>query len=229
MFTFNTTLNSSSTQTNLSKYEEQLINILSLPLQTSSRQLAAPYFSQNNFSDQFFCGEQLSYTQFSNQPHSLKIKPINELNLKLNMDSQPNWSENTHGEFCDTPTTSPPSEIDGLICIKKSTKIKPNVWTPQKDEQIILAKVEDMPVEVQIKKGLLGLNFKIYKTSNPKTNRMCTKFVCTYENWGKLCENKWSFLDHHRHHTGQRPYVWDVCEKRFTQRGNLRQHSLLHK
>ena len=86
-----------------------------------------------------------------------------------------------------------------------------------------------MSEEEQKKKGLFGLKFKAMKLVHPVTKRSRTKFICTFDNCGKECENKWSFLDHNRHHTGLRPYECNVCHKRFTQRGNLRQHKQIHK
>ena len=108
-------------------------------------------------------------------------------------------------------------------------EIKPWDKSSSSDNQVNLAKLLDMPVEEQRKKGLLGLQFKIVKIANEGTKRHRTKFVCTFEECGKIWENKWSFLDHNRHHTGDKPYVCKVCSKRFTQRGNLKQHIMIHK
>ena len=97
------------------------------------------------------------------------------------------------------------------------------------ENQSNLAKLLDMPIDEQKKKGLFGLQFKIVKVTHGETQRLRTKFVWTFKDCGKICENKWSFLDHNRHHTGYRPYECKECGKRFTQRGNLRQHLMIHK
>ena len=131
------------------------------------------------------------------------------------------------GEECDFSDALNHSKWSGKS--ETESQSKPCDMSPSTESQVNLAKLLDMPAEEQKKKGLFGLQFKVVKIANEGTKRHRTKFVCTFEGCGKICENKWSFLDHNRHHTGEKPYECKVCKKRFTQRGNLKQHVMIHK
>ena len=246
MFHFNF-YNSNQTQicsTGVKKeaYEDLLVKICALPLKTNSRLLQMPEFIQEQVSAWKLLGEQF-YTEEHRSSTSTAAPSLNEVCAKLSVDSFPASSENT---FNDT------FEAEQNVCIKSScgedwdyshalvnskwsekseTESKSKPWdkSPSTESQVNLAKLLDMSVEEQRKKGLLGLQFKVVKIANEGTKRHRTKFVCTFEGCGKICENKWSFLDHNRHHTGDKPYECKVCNKKFTQRGNLKQHITIHK
>ena len=126
-----------------------------------------------------------------------------------------------------------PIFVESRIGESEITLVDPQVDSFSLDDQTnSIAELEEMSAAEKARKGLLGLDFKIIKVPNPQTQRLCTKYVCTHRingvECGKQSENKWSFLDHNRHHTGLRPYVCSYCSKSFTQRGNLRQHRLIH-
>ncbi|CAI2380084.1 unnamed protein product [Moneuplotes crassus] len=228
MFDFKITQKSSSTRDMASQYEGELVKLLCLPLDSSQRQLAIPNIVQYWYPALFYNGEVDQNAMFINQKKDKK--PLNQINAALNSNVQTNYGDHTEGGSFEVLTDVLGSETAGKQLTKSgSKKNKPQESYPQKNDSVVVAKLEDMPIDMQRKKGLLGLQFKIYKTINPKTKRLCTKYVCTHDGCNKQCENKWSFLDHNRHHTGYRPYKCDVCEKRFTQRGNLRQHLLIHK
>ena len=207
----------SSTGVKRDIYEEKLIQILSLPLKTHSRSLEMPCFIQQHACDYKLIGEEIMGAIDCPQAKYNCIAPLNEVCNKVNVDTYCNWSDNTQNDTFEF-------EQEAYI---GSTNGEENDFN--KENQGSLVKLLDMPADEQEKKGLLGLQFKIIKVAHEETQRLRTKFVCTYENCGKICENKWSFLDHNRHHTGFRPYECKVCKKRFTQRGNLRQHLMIHK
>lgn len=64
--------------------------------------------------------------------------------------------------------------------------------------------------------------------TNPKTGRKVKKLVCKVPGWGKVFEKKWNFKDHIRMHMGEKPYKCDLCDKAFTQKGNLAKHKRQH-
>ena len=214
----------SSTQVSSSSYEDTLVRLLSLPLLDSSRRLATPDFIQTEAYQMGLRGEMAEFTPAWNSQVTLSPLPLNEIGSKLNCDVSSAKGDETCHDTYDANTLFQVLDNDGVnddLCFKISSA--------KEEPKLDMAKLEDMPIEDQKKKGLLGLEFKIFKVVNPETQRMCTKYVCTHENCGKQCDNKWSFLDHNRHHTGFRPYVCNICSKRFTQRGNLRQHKMIHK
>ena len=64
--------------------------------------------------------------------------------------------------------------------------------------------------------------------TNPRTGRKVKKLVCKVPGWGKVFEKKWNFKDHIRMHMGDKPYKCTMCDKSFTQKGNLIKHNRQH-
>ena len=54
------------------------------------------------------------------------------------------------------------------------------------------------------------------------TTRKKRVIICGYDNCEKEFIKAWNFLDHFRMHQGVRPFVWNICNKSFTQKGNLK-------
>lgn len=52
--------------------------------------------------------------------------------------------------------------------------------------------------------------------------------ICGYEGCDREFTKAWNFLDHARMHTGERPYECEICQSKFTQRGNLTKHMKKH-
>lgn len=232
-----------STQRRESEYENCLIQILSLPLLANSRSLSLPAFEKTCFQNTIMNGEMLLPVKPEEEVmYKLSTDPLNELSFKLNAINASAYSEDTQQETISNNFDHfSPLEEDLELSLElnqiKSAKRQnnygdscssPKVSLPQSAKIYENAIVVDMPEEEQRKKGLFGLQFKILKIHSSETQRVKTKFLCTYKECRKECANKWTFIDHSRHHTGERPYVCKVCGKNFTQRGNLKQHMDVH-
>lgn len=247
MFNFNSynikTSNASSTAMVGQKYESDLIQILSLPLSSANRQLEMPNFFVYECQAYHNFGEGQKYQNYVSNTTGV-VSSVNELCNKMNSDVSSANNDNTNHDSLESFTSACHKNIDGedqddltkiLIDLKTldqsplEAESKPEAITAQASTLYVKATEVVMTEEEQKKKGLLGLKFKAVKLVHPVTKRSRTKFICTEHGCNKEFENKWSFLDHNRHHTGARPYECNVCHKRFTQRGNLRQHKMIHK
>lgn len=248
MFHFNFFNNDASSKSSTAvvaqKYESDLIQILSLPLTHNSRQLEAPVFFSEEFYHGHIYGEGLNNQCFMGfAQDGCAYNNINAVCSKMNSDVASANNDATNHETLESLTSicqkqscgEDADDLSKLLLDVKSgqenafSDITPLTMHTQDSAVYVKASEITIPEEEQRKKGLYGLQFKAVKLVHPVTKRSRTKFICTFENCGKECENKWSFLDHNRHHTGFRPYVCNVCNKRFTQRGNLRQHKQIHK
>ena len=249
MFNFNSynieTSNTSSTAMVGQKYESDLIQILSLPLSSANRQLEMPNFCVSECQAYHNFGEGQKYQNYvSSTTGSDVTKSLSDLCMKMNADVASANNDNTNHDSIESFTSACHKNCDGedhedltkiLIDLKtlehnqSETANTPANITAQASTLYVKATEIVMTEEEQKKKGLFGLKFKAVKLVHPVTKRSRTKYICTEDGCGKECDNKWSFLDHNRHHTGFRPYECNVCHKRFTQRGNLRQHKLIHK
>ena len=53
-------------------------------------------------------------------------------------------------------------------------------------------------------------------------------YICKYNGWNKEFTRTWNILDHARMHKKEKPFQCNVCQKRFTQKGNLKKHMKTH-
>ena len=85
--------------------------------------------------------------------------------------------------------------------------------------------------ESQTKQEVLRLKGYEYERKcvyNEETMRTNTVLIWMYDGCGKICNKTWDLLDHMRKHTGEKPYKWLVCNKSFSQRGNVIKHKKMH-
>ncbi|CAI2359178.1 unnamed protein product [Moneuplotes crassus] len=101
-----------------------------------------------------------------------------------------------------------------------------NFYSYQKEEipESSLSSVK----KFKIKQKLLS-KYKC-KTQTVKNSKGCssTVYTCLYEGCGKQFTRTWSIFDHVRMHEGEKPYKCSHCSRRYTQKGNLEKHMLLH-
>lgn len=251
MFNFNFYNNGnqaqSSTAPESSEYESMLVQVLSLPLVNGSRQLDVPGFLPNPAFVRNLTGENF-FALPEPEMYNLTPNGVNELSFKLNLVTASQVSEDTMAEgrkaedFCNEQNTF--DILDSGECMVDSTKFmqdleKPKIRSRRRKSYSRTGSsattastrtscISDMSEVEKEEKGLSGLKFKVLKVVNPESQRMKTKYLCMFGECRKECANKWSYLDHSRLHTGARPYACKVCGKRFTQRGNLKQHTELH-
>lgn len=201
MFNFDTYTKSSTTQCSPnvsgSHYEQMLIEVLSLPVQCSTRNLEMPFSSQLQSFGFENSGEPfLNACSGAPSNYVCENKTLNDLNTKLNIINSSNTSEDTHHDSNtgsadpSTPTEEKLSsenslEIQSTLKISsiktQDQNISPSVPLPQDCQIYENATVVDMSEEDKVKKGLSSLSFKLLKVLNPETQRKKTKFLCTYK------------------------------------------------
>lgn len=59
---------------------------------------------------------------------------------------------------------------------------------------------------------------------NETTKRLKLYFRCKYQGCSAIFSKSCNLRDHFRKHTAARPYRCDICDKTFTQSGNLGRH-----
>lgn len=235
--------NTCSTGVRQSEMENCLIQVLCLPISCNSRSLSTPQMNCMSFQPAENCGETIAQQIAKEEvQYLLSTNPLNDLSFKLNALNGSQASEDTHLDSISNVWDSYQPSDDELelteLNLFKNLKIKsksqkakkcsPEMATTSTAQVYANASVVDMSDEEKEKKGLSGYQFKLLKVYNPETQRTKTKFLCTHGSCRKECPNKHSFIDHFRHHTGERPYVCKTCGKNFTQRGNLKQHLDTH-
>ena len=65
------------------------------------------------------------------------------------------------------------------------------------------------------------------KVWSSSLQRFITCYLCKYSDCGKSFSKVWNLIDHVRMHEGIKPYECRLCNKTFTQKGNLKKHTII--
>ena len=75
---------------------------------------------------------------------------------------------------------------------------------------------------------LKGTEYNVVSDTQEESGMKGNLYQCTYIGCGKNFTRAWNLLNHSNMHKEIKPYVCMICYKRFTQKGNLKKHTLTH-
>ena len=75
---------------------------------------------------------------------------------------------------------------------------------------------------------LEGYNYSISYLPSKGPRRRKRVIYWKHPGWDKYFTKAWNFADHAKMHLGVKPYKWNLCNVKFTQKGNLKKHMKVH-
>lgn len=175
-----------------------------------------------------------------------RFQPVERLNSTAN--ERRNWPLSTIkveidiGPHIVDPSTdglSEPTPLDGKspkqmismnqnIILPSACKDKLCTWDLSKKDASIVSKImtaKNMEYLIKLK----AYDYKIRQKKVAATGK--TQYMYVWKHKGgcnKEFDRSWNLLDHCRMHAGIKPHQCHICDKKFTQKGNLNKHLVTH-
>ena len=75
---------------------------------------------------------------------------------------------------------------------------------------------------------LKGHRYEIVENPERGSVKNSRLYICKYDNCGKTFTKTWNLVDHFRIHTKEKPFICEGCNKKFSQKCNLKRHIKLN-
>ena len=87
-----------------------------------------------------------------------------------------------------------------------------------KDFELFSEKLREFKVKEAKKASLESCCYSTFHQYNKMSSRFLRYYTCEFHDphtsvkWGRIFNKTWNLVDHNRVHTGEKPYVWHVCD-----------------